>query len=209
MRITSFAITLACASALGCASAPVAPRPPAQPRLQLGASWSHTTRAMVSTTGGTATIEGVSKAKGTLVVFTCNHCPWSKAWEARITDIAKVFSDRGIGTIALNPNDPDAFAEDGFAQMQERAIEAQMDFPYVVDEGGLIARAFGVQKTPEVFLFDAQGRLVYVGAVDDSPHDAQAVKQPYLMQAMLALIAGRAIDPAETMAFGCAIQPKE
>ncbi len=164
---------------------------------------------MVSAQGGTASIKGVGGSNGTLVVFICNHCPWSKAWEGRIVDIAKAYAERGIGTIALNPNDPGTFSEDGFLQMQERALEAEMDFPYVVDAGGRVARAFGVQKTPEVFLFGAQGQLVYTGAVDDSPHDPEAVQQPYLKNAIEALLQGRTIEPSETMAFGCAIRPKE
>ncbi len=209
MRPSTLAITLACALIFGCAAAPRAPRPSAQSRLRIGAMYPEADRSMVSAQGGTASIKGAGQAKGTLVVFICNHCPWSKAWEGRIVEIAKTYAKRGIGTIALNPNDPGAFVEDGFAQVQERALEAQMDFPYVVDAGGLVAQAFGVQKTPEVFLFGAQGQLVYAGAVDDSPHDPEAVRQPYLKNAIEALLQGRMIEPIETSAFGCAIRPKE
>lgn len=209
MRPSTLGITLACALLFGCAASPLTSRPGAQPRLQIGAERPHAERSMVSAQGGTASIAGVAGKEGTLVVFMCNHCPWSRAWQGRIVDIAKTYAPRGIGTIALNPNDPGAFSEDGFPQMQERALEAQMDFPYVVDAGGLVARAFGVQKTPEAFLFGPQGRLVYAGAVDDSPNDPGAVQQPYLKSAIEALLDGRAVEPSQTRTFGCAILPME
>lgn len=193
---------------LGCASGPK-PMPQAgaaQARLAPGAELVRADHPMRNVDGEMVRIADVRGAKGTLVVVTCNHCPWSKAWEARITELGNRFSAEGVGVIALNPNDPEAYPEDAFVEMQDRAAEAQMKFPYVVDEGGVVTKAFGATKTPEVFLFDAADKLVYVGAVDDNANDPGAVGQRYLQNALEALVAGRQVPVPETRALGCSIK---
>lgn len=190
----------------GCASPPRPVLGRAGPkRLALGGKLPGAELAMKSVDGRSVRIADVRGAKGTLVVVTCNHCPWSKAWEGRIADLGRDYAARGVGTIALNPNDPAAHPEDGFAQMQERAAELDLKFPYVVDAKGAVTRALGASKTPEVFLFDTQDTLVYVGAVDDSPNDPAGVTKPYLQDALEALVGGAAIPVAETRALGCSI----
>lgn len=151
-------------------------------------------------------ISEVTAPKGTLVVFTCNHCPYVKAWEDRIVAIGNGAAAQGIGVIAINSNDPAITPEDGFPQMQERAKEKSIAFPYVVDGTSAVARAFGATKTPEVYLFDGSGKLAYHGAVDDSSESADAVEAHFLKDAIAASIAGKAAAPAETKALGCGIK---
>lgn len=161
---------------------------------------------MPNVDGKPVTIAGSKGDKGTLVVFTCNHCPWAKAWQDRIVALGNRFTGEGVGVLAVNPNDPTAYPEDGAVQMKERAAELGMKFPYVVDAGGKVARAFGATKTPEVFLFDAAGKLVYYGAVDDNANDPAAVEHKYLEDALTALVAGQPIPKASTKALGCSIK---
>ena len=153
-------------------------------------------------------IADVSGAKGTLVIFTCNHCPYVKAWEDRMVALANQYSEKGIGVVAINPNDPKVFPEDGYEQMQQRSKEKGYKFPYAVDETSGIAKAFGASKTPEAFLFDASGKLAYHGAIDDNSENASAVKEHYLADALAAVEAGKPVAKSETKALGCGIKPR-
>ncbi len=154
-------------------------------------------------------IAEVAGKKGTLVLFICNHCPWVKAWQTRIARIGNEALGQGIGVIAVNSNDPAAFSEDGFDEMKARARKLGYRFPYAVDATSDLARAFGATRTPEAFLFDSQGKLVYHGAVDDNARDEKAVQQPWLRQAVQALAGGKAQPVAETKAFGCGIKLRQ
>ncbi len=156
--------------------------------------------------GEMKTIAGVAGENGTLVIFTCNHCPWAQAWESRIVALGNRFQERGIGVIAINSNDPSRFADDSFEGMQRRAREAGMRFPYVVDATSNVARAFGATKTPEAFLFDRRGRLVYHGAIDDNAHQEGEVEERFLRDALRAVVAGEDVERAETRAIGCSIK---
>lgn len=202
----STCLVLAAAALGGCAHSPAAAPAPARAPLALGSPAPMADVAMANVDGQSVSIAGAKGAKGTLVVFTCNHCPWSKAWEARIVALGNRFAGEGVGVLAVNPNDPVAYPEDGAAQMKERAAEAGMQFPYVVDVGGQVAQAFGATKTPEVFLFDAEDRLVYHGAVDDNAQDPAAVKHRYLEDALGALVGGTAIAVPTSKALGCGIK---
>ena len=156
--------------------------------------------------GAWHTLQGVAGEKGTLVLFSCNACPWVKKWEDRMSDIGNAYQKKGIGVIMINSNDPNKVAEDGYDEMVARAKAKKFGFPYVVDATSEVARAFGATRTPEAFLFDAKGKLVYHGAIDDNASDAKAVEVPYLKNALNALIAGEAISQAQTKALGCSIK---
>jgi len=164
---------------------------------------------MKSVDGREITIADVAGKKGTLVVFTCNHCPWVKMWQKRIARIGNAAVGRGVGVVAINSNDPAAFPEDDLEDMKARAKELGLRFPYAMDETSDVARAFGATRTPEAYLFDAQGRLVYHGTVDDNARDERAVKQPWLKQAVEAVAGGRTVPTAETKALGCSIKLRE
>ncbi|MGE0785750.1 MAG: thioredoxin family protein [Sandaracinaceae bacterium] len=161
---------------------------------------------MLGVDGQRVSIGSVAGQRGTLVVFTCNHCPWAQAWESRIVALGNAARGRGVGVIAINSNDPSEHADDAYAPMQERSRTAGMQFPYVVDDTSNVARAFGATRTPEVFLFDGRGRLAYHGAVDDNAHEPASVQQHYLRDAIDALVAGRAITSATTRSIGCTIK---
>lgn len=159
---------------------------------------------MKNVDGKEITIAEVAGKNGTLVIFSCNHCPFVKAWEKRIAEIGNTYREKGVGVIQINSNDP-AVAGDTFESMQERAKERGFQFPYVVDASSDVARAFGATRTPEFFLYDKDGKLVYHGALDDNK-DASKASQSYLKDALDAMLAGKPIQTAETKAVGCTIK---
>jgi hypothetical protein len=144
--------------------------------------------------------------KGTLVIFSCNHCPFVKAWEQRMTAIGNDCLKQGIGAICINANDTAAFPDDDMSRMKEQARAAGYAFAYVMDATSEVARAFGATRTPEAFLFDAAGKLVYHGAIDDNAHQPDKVEKHYLQDAVAALLAGREPPVKETSSVGCSIK---
>lgn len=186
--------------------APIAIAEEAPRSLPLGASIPSEKVEMKNIDGRTFTIDAVKGSKGTLVVFTCNHCPYVKAWEKRITELGNAFVQQGIGVIAINSNDPERSEEDDFDGMVARAKELGLGFPYVVDAGSVVAKAFGATKTPEAFLFDEKGKLVYHGTIDDNVKEADKVEKRYLKDALTAVAAGRTPAVQETKALGCGIK---
>jgi peroxiredoxin len=152
------------------------------------------------------TLASLAGEKGTLVVFTCNQCPWAKLWEKRVSEIGNAALEAGLGVVAINSNDPSVNAGDGFAEMKRRAKTLKLKFPYVVDATSDVARAFGATRTPEAFVFGADGKLVYHGTVDDSPKDVAAIKHFWLRDAVNEVAAGKPVTTAETKAFGCTIK---
>jgi len=162
--------------------------------------------AMQGVDGKTHTIASVKGKKGTLVIFACNHCPFVKAWEERMVALGNRWSKQGVGVIAVNANDPEAYPEDNLAGMQARAKQRGMKYAYVMDGTSDVARAFGATRTPEAFLFDASGKLVYHGAIDDNAHEPSQVKVRYLEDALTATASGRAVPVADTKSIGCSIK---
>ena len=196
-------LLLACAAL---ALTPVARAEETPGGLKLGDAAPMTTTKMKSVDGKELSITDVRRPKGTLVVFSCNHCPWAKAWESRIVALGNASLKRGVGVIVVNANDPAAYPEDGLDVMKQRAKQRKMQFPYVVDATSDVARAFGATKTPEAYLFDAEGRLVYHGAIDDNAHEPQRVEKRYLQDAVDAVVAGKSVETGETTALGCSIK---
>jgi thiol-disulfide isomerase/thioredoxin len=161
---------------------------------------------MKNVDGKLLSITDVTGKAGTLVVFTCNHCPFAKAWEQRIVELGNAYAGKGIGVILVNANDPTTHPEDGFEEMQARAKSRGMKIPYVVDDTSGVAKAFGASVTPEAFLFDKGGKLAYHGAVDDNRNEPDKVKARYLKDALDAVVAGKAPPVAETKGLGCGIK---
>ncbi len=151
-------------------------------------------------------IADVSGKAGTLVIFTCDHCPFARGWEGRIVELGTAYLKKGVGVILINANDPSEHEEDGFAGMQARAKSANMQIPYVVDETSNVARAFGATVTPEAFLFDRHGKLAYHGAVDDNRKEPEKVQNHYLKDALDAVVAGKPPAQPETKSLGCSIK---
>lgn len=180
--------------------------PAAATPIALGTSIPMADTKMKNVDGKEMSIADVKGAKGTLVVFTCNACPWAKAWEDRIVSLGNEYQAKGIGVIAVNANDPKKVAEDAYEPMQTRAKEKNFGFPYVVDATSGVAKAFGATRTPEVFLFDAKGALVYHGTIDDNAQEPAKVKENYLKDALNAVSSGQAVGVKETKAMGCGIK---
>ena len=150
-------------------------------------------------------------AKGVIVVFTCNHCPFAKKYEDRIIALDKKYKALGYPVVAINPNDPAVEGEDSYENMQKRAKEKSYPFPYLFDETQATAHAYGATKTPHVFILQKSGTdyaVKYIGAIDDNSDDASAVKEKYAENAIDALIAGKAVATTNTKAVGCGIKWK-
>lgn len=148
-------------------------------------------------------------AKGFIVIFTCNHCPYAKAYEDRIVALDKKYAKSGYPVIAINPNNPEKQKEDSFALMKVRAKEKGFTFPYLFDEGQKIYPQYGATKTPHVYLLQKtdKGNVVkYIGAIDDNYEDEKAVKTKYLENAVDALLNNTEITVKETKAIGCSIK---
>jgi peroxiredoxin len=148
-------------------------------------------------------------AKGFIVVFTCNHCPFAVKYEDRIVALAKKYKPLGYELIAINPNDPAAQPEDSFDLMKVRAKEKGFTFPYLFDEGQKVYPQYGATKTPHVFLLDKSLTVKYIGAIDDNVDDAAAVKERYLENAIAALEKNQEANPSMTKAIGCSIKVKK
>jgi len=174
--------------------------------LAIGSAIPMTDVKMKGVDGKELALADVKTAQGTLVVFTCNHCPFAKMWETRIVELGNTYAAKGIGVIAINANDPKVAEEDSFDVMQQRAKQRGMHFPYVVDATSNLARAFGATKTPEAFLFDKDGKLVYHGAIDDNGQEPAKVENAYLKNALESVVAGKDVSVKETKSIGCGIK---
>jgi peroxiredoxin len=142
------------------------------------------------------------------VVFTCNHCPYARAWEDRLIEIQSDYADRGVQLLAISANDASRYPDDSFPRMKQRSEDKGFNFPYLYDESQEVASAYGAERTPEVFLFDGDGMLRYHGTVDDNYDDSAAVKAHYFREALDAVLAGREPSTAETAPVGCTIKWK-
>jgi hypothetical protein len=143
---------------------------------------------------------------GTLVIFTCNSCDYGKRLNRRAVELAHLYRLQGIGAMLINSNDPSYDSADGLEQMKTMAQELELKVPYVVDDGSVIAKAFGATVTPEVFLFDGGGRLVYRGAVNDDPDGVLDAGQEWLAWALDSLVKGDDVSQPVTRAVGCDIR---
>ena len=148
-------------------------------------------------------------AKGFIVVFTCNHCPFAVKYEDRVIELGKKYKSKGYVLLAINPNDPSVVPDDSFEKMKERAKEKSFTFPYLFDEGQKIFPQYGATKTPHVFLLDKNLIVKYIGAIDDNVEDASAVKEHYLENAIAALEKGQEPAVNSTKAIGCSIKVKK
>ncbi|HSY77169.1 MAG TPA: thioredoxin family protein, partial [Bacteroidia bacterium] len=145
-------------------------------------------------------------AKGFIVVFTCNHCPFAKAYEDRIIALNTKYKSQGYPVIAINPNDTNIVAEDSYTNMQLRAKTKSYSFPYLIDITQSVAKTYGAKSTPHVFVLQKSGSdlmVKYIGAIDDNSDDATAVKEKYVENAVDELIAGKAVTKTSTKAIGC------
>jgi peroxiredoxin len=150
-------------------------------------------------------------AQGFIVVFTCNGCPYAKAYQDRIIALDKKYKSKGYPVVAINPNDTDLKSEDNLEAMKKRAAEKGFTFPYLKDAEYEVFKAYGATRTPHIYVLNKEeGDLIvkYIGAIDDNYQDASAVQEAYLANAVDALLAGKDPNPSATKAIGCTIKQK-
>ena len=193
---------MALALALACAQEQIAG---AQEQIALGAKAPDFT--LVNAVDGKEVAFKAADNNVKVVVFTCNGCPYAKAFEPRIVEIAERFGPKGVHFYAVNPNDDEKYSVETLENMKERAVEKEYPFPYLKDGDSKIARAYGARVTPHVFVVDGTGKVVYRGYVDDSAKEAER-KTTGLTDALGALLNGRDVANADTRAFGCTIKWK-
>ncbi len=153
-----------------------------------------------------------SDAKGFIVIFSCNHCPFVVAYEDRMIELHNKFAPKGFPVIAINSNDPEVQPQDSYEKMIERSNEKNFPFVYLFDEGQKVYPKYGATRTPHVYLLNKEGSnltVEYIGAIDDNHKDASKVKKNYLADAIDALLAGKKPKVTETKAIGCTIKSKK
>jgi|TARA_B110000881_G_scaffold109429_1_gene96020 peroxiredoxin len=174
--------------------------------LEIGSAMPLMDHQLADISGNTMTLADVKGDAGTLVVFSCNTCPWVIRWEDRYVSLANTYAPKGIGMIAVNSNAARFGSEDSLEEMVEHAKNNGYNFPYAQDPESELASAFGATKTPHIYLFNADDKLVYLGAIDDNAKNAKKVEVPFLANAIDALLAGNPINPQTTKALGCSIK---
>lgn len=151
------------------------------------------------------------KAKGFIVVFTCNTCPYAVGYEQRIIDLDKKFSSQGYPVIAINPNDPEASKADAFDKMQDLAKQKKYPFPYLFDAGQKVTDAYGAKHTPHIFIVSktSKGNVIeYVGAIDNDPEGTKPEKIKYAEDAIAALKSNQKPAVTQTKEIGCSVKRK-
>jgi len=174
--------------------------------LSIGSSMPNTDHEMMNIDGDNLTLDDVKGEKGTLVIFSCNTCPWVIRWEDRYVSITESYSSKGVGVVAVNSNAARFEGDDSLDKMARHAKDNDYNFPYVQDPGSKLAKAFGATKTPHIYLFDDEDMLVYRGAIDDNARDAASVDESFLANAIEQLINDQPIEKPTSKAIGCSIK---
>lgn len=150
--------------------------------------------------------------KGVILIFTCNHCPFSVAYEDRIIALDNNYKKLGYPVVAINPNDPAAYPSDSFEEMKLRAKEKGFTFPYLLDDAQEVYPIYGATKTPHIYLLqnnNGKFKVAYIGAIDNSARDENKVSKTYLADAIDALLEGKTPQVTKTKAIGCGIKAKQ
>jgi peroxiredoxin len=161
--------------------------------------------------GKMVSLNDYKDAKGFIVIFTCNHCPYAVAYEDRIIALDKKYKALGYPVIAINPNDQEVQPQDSFELMKERAKSKGFTFPYLIDEGQKIYPQYGAQRTPHVYILKKEGKkniVKYIGAIDNNYKNANDADQKYVENALDALLKGQEPEVKSTVAIGCTIKTK-
>jgi peroxiredoxin len=174
--------------------------------LPIGAPVPRADVKMKDVNGKEVSLKESMKKNGLLVMFSCNTCPYVVKNQARTREICQYAADKGFGVVVINSNEAYRGSEDSYEAMKEYAKEQGYKWSYVVDEGSAMADAFGANRTPENFLFDKDGKLVYHGAIDDNPSDASSVNRRHLKEAINELLGGKDISVKTSRSVGCTIK---
>jgi|TARA_B110000438_G_scaffold73139_1_gene73252 thioredoxin-related protein len=174
--------------------------------LEIGSTMPKMEQKLQDISGRTMTLADAKGDQGTLVVFSCNTCPWVINWEDRYLTLADTYISKGIGMIAVNSNSSRFNGSESLDEMVSHADKIGYQFPYAQDPGSELAYAFGATKTPHIYLFDKEDKLVYRGAIDDNGRDASKVDEPFLANAIDELLSGDSISKTTSKAMGCSIK---
>lgn len=147
-------------------------------------------------------------AKGHIIAFTCNTCPYAVMYEDRIIDLHNKYAAKGWPVVAIQPNDPSVKPGDSMEEMKIRAKEKGFPFVYLFDDGQKVFPQYGATRTPHIYLLDNTRKVRYIGAIDNNPQDSEAVTQRYVENAIAAIEGGKEPDPNFTKAIGCGIKTK-
>jgi peroxiredoxin len=161
--------------------------------------------------GKTVSFSDYQTAKGFVIVFTCNTCPYAVAYEDRLIELSKFTGSKGYPLIAVNPNDPEVQPADTYELMVEKSKEKQFNFPYLFDPGRVVSALYGATRTPQIYIVNRKGKdliVEYIGAIDDNHEDASAVKTKYVESAVKSLLSGKKPNPDFTKAVGCTVKKK-
>ncbi len=162
--------------------------------------------------GKETSMSDFKEAKGFIVVFTCNHCPFSVAYEDRIVALDKKYAAKGYPVIAVNPNDDKAYPDDSFENMKIRAKDKKFPFPYLRDDSQEIAKTYGAARTPHVYILTKSGNdmiVKYIGAIDDNAENPSGVKVKYVENALDQLMKNEEVKVPFTKAIGCGVKWKK
>ncbi len=159
--------------------------------------------------GKLVSLDQYKDAKGYIVIFTCNTCPYAIAYEDRIIELHNKFASKGYPVVAINPNDPNVQPGDSFDKMKARAKKKNFPFAYLMDETQETTLAYGATRTPHVFILDKALTVKYIGAIDNNHTDASAADKKYVEDAIEAMIDSKNPDPDFTKAIGCTIKWKK
>lgn len=176
--------------------------------LPIGASIPKADLKLKDISGKEISLKDAKKKNGLLVMFSCNTCPWVIKNQSRTNDIASYALSKDIGVVLLNSNEGQRDDADSYSEMKEYAAQQGFKWYYAVDTDNVLADEFGANRTPECFLFNAEGKHVYHGAIDDNPGDASSVKRKHLQVAMDEMIGGKDVSMKESRSMGCSIKRK-
>ncbi len=174
--------------------------------LEIGNKAVETSYKMADVNGKMVSLDDVKLKNGTLVIFSCNTCPFVVAWEDRYAVVAELAKKNNVGMILVNSNHRLREKDDSPQAIKDHAKKHNYNFPYVIDENSKLANAFGALTTPHVFLFDKSNSLVYAGAIDDNHKKASDVKEFWLKDALNAVGSGKEIAVKTSRATGCSIK---
>jgi thioredoxin-related protein len=174
--------------------------------LAIGSSIPSPESKMKDISGKEIAFKDAMKKNGLLVMFSCNTCPVVKKYQSRTLETGKFAIDNEIGVIVLNSNEATRDEGDSFDDMKQYAKDQGYNFSYVLDKNSVMADAFGATRTPELFLFDKNGKLVYHGAIDDNPNGPDKVTRQHAQLAMQEMVSGKTVSTATTRFTGCSIK---
>lgn len=177
--------------------------------LPIGASLPKPDLKLKDISGKEISLKEAKKKNGLLVMFSCNTCPWVIRNQSRTIEISNYALSKEIGVILLNSNEGQRNDADSYSEMKQYAASQGYKWYYAVDANNILADEFGANRTPECFLFNADGKHVYHGAIDDNPGDALNVTRKHLKMAIDEMTAGKDISVKESRSMGCQIKRKE